>query len=200
MKTALIIMLAVGVAAAEPATYARESRVATLGKALAALRALGAGRAMFEQDLHARTRERCHDAPTVACLIEVARAECKDDACAAAADIVITNQHAETALVDEVTRMRLVRTATDYHAAITAELWSRYAVLAAELALAQPGSDAELPARIDRFCADRDRVAHPCDAGTACVGSVAWQRCAAGLVWFIAGHEGAPPSAGSGTR
>jgi hypothetical protein len=180
-----------------PATYAREARVAHLSRALDALRALGAeGRKALELALHEGVRAKCRAAgrpPTTACMVEVARAVCgarggDPAACTAAADVIVTNQHATDDLVDEQTRMRLVRTSSDYHGAVNGELWSRYALLAAELALHDgPGSDAE---RIDRFCATRDREVHRCaPRAKACLPSVAWQRCAGGLAWYVASHE-----------
>jgi hypothetical protein len=127
-------------------------------------------------------------------MIEVGRTICAarpDRAtCVAAADIMLTNQHAETDLIDDITRMKLVRGSTDYHAAIAAEMWARYALLASELVLAPPAS--EPAARIDAFCAGRDNTVHACEPGAkACVASIAYQRCAAGLVWFVANQEGA---------
>ena len=109
--------------------------------------------------------------------------------CVAAADVVLTNQHAESDLVDEPTRIRLVRTSADYHAAIVRELAARQALLAAELVLAPP---AEAGARIEALCTRRDRDVHRCapNAG-GCVASLPYQRCAAGLVWFVA-TDGAP--------
>lgn len=99
---------------------------------------------------------------------------------------MLTNQHAEYDLVDEKTRVRLVRTSSDYHAAITAELRAMFALLAAELVLA--GDDGDLATRIDRFCATREAVRCAPNA-RGCVPSLAWQRCAAGLVWFTAGQR-----------
>jgi hypothetical protein len=200
--------------------YARDARVAHLERALAELRALGPARDAFELELHEATRVRCRPTATpasTACAIEVARAACSNRpdpaACAAAADVVITNQHAEHDLVDEQTRVRLVRTSANYHASILAELRAVFALLAAEFALAH-GGDATAPserfreepgerlriaalgAAIDQFCATRE--APRCASGArGCVPSLPYQRCAAGLVWYIASHPGADePGAG----
>jgi hypothetical protein len=193
-----VLLLALAITttvAANPGPYAREARVAHLTTALDALRALGPdGRVAFERELHGATRAKCRATAkpaATACAIEVARGVCagKPDpaGCAAAADVIATNQHAENDLVDEPTRVKLVRSATDYHAAVLAELDKIYALLAAEFALARPGGDRELPARIDRFCAERDRETQRCAPGTrGCVPSLAWQRCAAGLAWYVA--------------
>jgi hypothetical protein len=139
--------------------------------------------------LHDGIRTQCRNV-TTACLGEVARRACGGKpGCLAAADLVLTNEHAETDLVDEQTRMRLVRTSADYHAAILGELRGRQALLAAELALTPPG---ETAARIDRFCVERDREVHRCAPGDrGCVPSLPYQRCAAGLVWYVA-SDGAP--------
>ena len=183
MKRALAVVVVV-LAAVAQAAPAREARVAHLTAALAQLRA-GDPYAL-ERALHEAIRTRCRtaaSAATTSCMIGVARELCGSRSCLAAADIIITNQHAERDLVDEPTRMRLVRTSSDYHAAVLVELRARYAILAAELALARP--EASLAAQIDRLCVERDRIARRCapDAA-ACLASIPYQRCAAALVWF----------------
>jgi hypothetical protein len=192
-------------AAADPAApYAPPARAAHLARALTALAALGpTGVVALEAELHAGVRARCRPTagrpPSTPCLIDVARARCERPqapaACAAAADALLTLQRAELDLLDERTRARLVVTSTDYHAAVLAELRARFALLAAELAIAAPEvgdaiadrhAIAATAAAIDRFCAARDRVARTCPSGAAlCVPSVAWQRCAAGLLWYL---------------
>lgn len=192
--------------------YARERRVAHLASALDGLTALGdGGRRAFEDAIYQTIRATCRPqnrpAP-IACSIAAARAACKSspavigERCLAVADVVITNQHAERALLDEATRMRLVRESADYHKAVLAALEARWAVLAAELALVAP--DRSLAERIDQLCRDRDREARPCPAAEAngttatnrgapsCVGTIAYQRCAAGLVWFTSGPRSKP--------
>jgi len=195
----LAVILASTVARADPAPYAREPRIAHLVRALDGLRALGtAGRRAFELELHTGVRTKCRATgrpATTTCMIAVARSHCVQrpdpTACMAASDVILTNQHAEADLVDEQTRMRLVRTSSDYHAAVTAELWRRYALLAAELVLGSASTD--LPARIDRFCTERDLTVHRCAPGAkACVPSLAWQRCVSGLAWYVASHEEHP--------
>jgi hypothetical protein len=182
-----------------PTPYAETARTAHLQRALDALRALGdAGGRALDRELYAAVRARCRPTGSrpaaTSCMISAARAVCDrrpDPAgCAAAADIALTNQHAEPDLLDEPTRIRLVRTSADYHAAVLGELRARYALLAAELALAAPAADA---AAIDRFCVERVRAGTACDPGAVlCVPSLPWQRCAAGLIWFIS-TSGAPP-------
>jgi len=189
MRSLVVLCLLATSATAGP--FARDTRIAHLDRALAALRGLG-GAAAFERELHEATRKNCHATePTTACARTQARAICaaKPDAagCIAAADIVLTNQHAANALVDEQTRVKLVRSSTDYHGALLHELHAIYALLAAEFALAVPGSDSDLAARIDQFCRERDREVHRCAPGArACVPSLPWQRCAAALVWYVA--------------
>jgi hypothetical protein len=181
-------------ASAEP-TYAETARIAHLRASLDALAKLGPARGGLELELHDAVRTKCRvntTRPATACMIEVGRNACaarSDRAtCVAAADVMLTNQHAETDLIDDITRMKLVRGSTDYHAAIGAEMWARYALLASELVLAPPA--AEPAARIDAFCTGRDRTVHACEPGAkACVPSIAYQRCAAGLVWFVANQE-----------
>lgn len=192
-SAALAIALLPAIAAAEP-TYAESARVAHLRASMDALAKLGPERATLERELNEAVRTKCRvnaTRPATSCMIEVGRATCASKAeratCIAAADIMLTNQHAETDLLDDVTRMRLVRGSTDYHAAVLAEMWARQALLASELVLAPP---AEPAARLDAFCIGRDRTAHACEPGAkACVPSLAYQRCAAGLVWFLANQE-----------
>jgi hypothetical protein len=187
MRSLALVVWLFGIADAGP--YARDARVGHLERALAAIRALGDGREAFELELHEATRVRCRPTAkpaTTACAIDVARAVCAkrpdQTACAAAADVVITNQHAEHDLVDEQTRVRLVRTSANYHAAVLGELRAKFALLAAELALTN-GADAAART-IDRFCATRE--APRCSPGSrSCVPGLPYQRCAAGLVWYI---------------
>ncbi len=157
-----------------------------IARALAAVQALGpAGRDRLEREVYSAARTRCHAEaapPAPSCLADAAAALCHGDAaCEAAADVVATNTRAADDWVDEATRARLVRSSTDYRAALAAELHRRFAALAAELALSG-GRDA---AAIDHLCRERDRAVHACQAGDdSCVPSVPWSRCVAALVWF----------------
>jgi len=168
-------------------------RTAHVARVLTAVRELGpAGCAELDREIYTAARARCRaDAgtPAASCLIDAARATCAsapDRArCEAAADVIVTNLRGATALVDDATRIRLVRGSTDYHAALAAELHRRYAVLAAELVLGGAGGDARA---IDELCLRRDRALHACEPGdTACVPSLPWSRCVAALVWFVGG-------------
>jgi hypothetical protein len=163
------------------ATAARADRSAHLERALAQLAAtdpIALDRALYEA-----IRMRCKVPAATRCMIEIAREHCAARNCLAAADVIITNQHAERDLLDEQTRVRIVRTAADYHTGVLAELRTRYAILAAELALARP---APLAAQIDQLCATRDQIARRCAPDApACLGTIAYQRCAAALVWFV---------------
>jgi hypothetical protein len=182
----LVVAVLVGALAAPARSgspYAADARVAYLREALDAVRGLGPdGRRALEDGLYTGARTRCRAAlgpPTTACLLDLARSTCAGDAgCERAADVVLVAILSENDLVDEATRIRLVGQSADYRAAMRAELHARRAALAAELVLAEPGGDDELPARIDRFCRTRER-------------DPAWQRCAAALVWYI-GSEGQP--------
>jgi hypothetical protein len=161
--------------------------VATISRALSAVRDLGAARrSQLERDIYQAARTRCHAdraQPAPPCLATAAAALCDGDAsCEAAADVVATNTRAESDWIDEATRARLVSLSGDYRVAVNAELRHRFAALAAELALAG-GRDA---AAIDRLCRDRDRVVHVCHGDDpTCVPSLPWSRCVAALVWFV---------------
>ena len=193
MRALLLLLALASTAHAEP-TYAETARVAHLRASLDALAKLGPARTTLEIELNNAVRTKCRvntARPATTCMAEVGRAICaaKPDraTCVAAADVMLTNQHAETDMIDDITRMKLVRGSTDYHAAIGAEMWARYALLASELVLAPA---AEPAVRIDAFCVGRDRMVHACEPGAkACVASVAYQRCASGLVWFLANQE-----------
>ncbi len=166
-----------------------EDRTVVIARELAAVHELGAaGRDTLDLALHAAARTRCHAetaTPTSSCLVEAATATCGDNAtCLAAADVIAANLRATNDWVDQPTRMRLLRTSTNYQVALAAELHRRFAVLAAELALAGHGD----AAAIDRLCHDRDRAVHACRPGDAtCVPSLPWSRCVAALVWFVGG-------------
>jgi hypothetical protein len=166
---------------------AQPDRVATIARALTAVRDLGpAGRDQLERDLYQLARTRCHgDAapPTPSCLAEIATPLCRGDAtCEAAADVAATNTRAAADWVDKATRARLVHDASDYRAALTAELHRRFSALAAELALAG-GRD---PVAIDQLCRERDRKVRACPGDDpTCVPSLPWSRCVAALVWFV---------------
>ena len=180
-------------AAAAPAgerPYARPSRLTYVGRALEAVRGLGAERReALADELQLGARRRCRSGlvtPPVACLLDLAETACAAEPperrrdCHLVADVILANQVSEDELVDEATRTRLVQQGGDYRAALRAELRLRQAALAAELALAEPGPEGNLPERIDRFCASHDRP-------------LAWQRCAAAIVWYIGSYDGSKP-------
>jgi len=186
----LALLLALGGAAAAH-TYARPGRVAYLARALEAVRQLGVqGRGELAGALQTGARRRCgadRGEPSITCLVDLARAHCeaqpsvRRSACHVAADVVVANLLSESELVDEATRVRFVNQGGDFRAAMRAALLVEYAALAAEFGLAQPGGDVDLPSRIDRFCARPE-------------GTLAWQRCAAALVWYIGADDGASPA------
>ena len=158
---------------------AHADRIAHLA---AAIDQLAAEPYAFERAIYDAIRAKCGSTPATQCMLDTARGTC--GARCAAADVIVTNQHAERALLDERTRIRLVRTSTDYHGGVLAELRNIYRLLAAELALEKPASS--LAAQIDRFCVERDKSARRCAPNApACLEHIAYQRCAAGLVWFV---------------
>ncbi len=167
------------------ARAAHADRTPEVGKALAAVRSLRAQTAALDKAIYDATRACTGDA--IACWSRAATDACATvtdkAACAAVADVIAVNLRGATALVDEPTRMRLVRGTTDYHAALVVELRKRYAYLAAELALFGATDEA---AAIAELCATRDHAIHACEPGdAACVPSLPWSRCVAALVWFV---------------
>ncbi len=170
-------------------TAAAPDRAAYVGRALAAVEQLGAGRDALAAKIYTAARTQCHSdnaAPTIACLIDAARAQCAGDAsCLPAADVIATNLRSVDAFVDEVTRVRLLRSSADYRVALAAELRRRYGVLAAELVLAGGSDEARA---IDQLCMHRDAAVHVCEPGaTDCIPSVPYARCVAALVWYVGG-------------
>jgi hypothetical protein len=180
-----IVALTAGVVQAQTGGGA-EARIAHIENALAQL---SSGAIALDRKIYEAVRLRCKPV-TLACMITVAREHCAQRRCMAAADIIVTNQHAERDVLDDLTRMRLVRTSSDYHTAVLAEVREKVQrVLAAELVLAPPARS--MAARIDRMCVERDHVAaRRCERGApACVGSVPYNRCVAALVWFVSTEE-----------
>jgi hypothetical protein len=167
----ILIVVATSTASAD------DARSSYIARALDSVRALGAQRAQLEADLYQACRQ------AGACTDAIVDERCHHDvACMAAADIILTNLRAANSWVDQNTRAQLVRSSTDYHAALLAELRKRYAALAAELVIEANGAAAS----IDRLCATRDREVHACNPGdAACVPSIPWTRCVAALVWFV---------------
>jgi len=179
---ALVVMLATAAAAAP-------DRAGYVARALTAVQQLGSARDALDAKIYAAARTQCHAdsaAPTIACLIDAARAQCAGDAsCIAAADVIVTNLRSVDAFVDEVTRVRLLRGSADYRVALAAELRRRYAVLAAELVLAGASDEAHA---IDELCTKRDAAIHVCEPGaTDCIPSLPYARCVAALVWYVGG-------------
>jgi hypothetical protein len=183
----MIVILLLGSTAA----HAGPDRGGYVGRALAAVRALGAeGRIKLDRALYEASRQKCRadvETPKPECLIEASRAICAGDAsCALVADVIATNLRGTNELLDEATRVRILRKSPDYRSGLTAELANRYAVLAAELVLA--GNRKEEGAAIDQLCVQRDREVRACEAGAkACMPSLPWSRCVAALVWYVGG-------------
>ena len=146
-------------AVAEPDRAVDVDRAADVARALAAIRKLGPDRRdALDRTVYEASRTRCHAdtaSPAATCLIDAARAACAGDRdCLAASDVVVTNLRSTTFFLDDVTRARLVRSSSDYHAALAGELRRRYAALAAELALA--GRTPAAGGRVERSSRDGD--------------------------------------------
>jgi ElaB/YqjD/DUF883 family membrane-anchored ribosome-binding protein len=177
MKLAWISVLVIATSTAR----ADEARTSYIARALDSLHELGAKRAQLEADLYQACRQ------AGACSDAVVDDRCHHDiACTAAADIILTNLRAANQWVDQNTRAQLVRSSTDYHAALLVELRKHYAALASELVVEATTGSSQVAGAIDRLCATRDREVHACNPGdAACVPSIPWTRCVAALVWFV---------------
>lgn len=196
----VVLAVAAFARAALAGGYTADERIAYVQRALTALVALGEARDRLEVELSNAARQKCGGSgsqpPRLPCLLEQAEKLCASSrygdaaTCAVAADVILVNLRSAGELVDEPTRVRLVRSAADYHDALLAELRKRYAVLAAELVIEDPEASSAPPVSataVDRFCVRRDYRPKPprCDAPSAtCVPSLSWQRCTAALAWF----------------
>ncbi|MEZ4361008.1 MAG: hypothetical protein R3B48_12565 [Kofleriaceae bacterium] len=191
-----VLALCALAAGASAEDLSASARVAHLRRALQALAELGDGRLELEAELYQAARGRCGErlrAASLDCLLEVARATCaaRGATCLAATDLMLVNLRGADELLDEPTRLRLLRRGGDYHRAVLEALRQRYGVLAAELALEDPAAAAEPPvsaAALAQFCARRDARPEPprCPAPSAtCVPSLPWQRCVAAVAWYV---------------
>lgn len=217
----LCALSSVGSALAQPAssspprsstTYTADARTAHVARALKAMTSLGPAALRLETALSDAARKRCaarsDQPPRLPCLLDLAQKTCAATAaeyggaetCVAAADVILVNLRSAVDLLDEATRVRLVRSSADYHAAQLAALRTRYAALAAELVIEDPDASSELPASassIDRFCAGRDHRPEPprCNQPSpTCVPSLSWQRCTAALIWLVTTPSLSPSS------
>jgi hypothetical protein len=141
--------------------------------------------------ISAMDRNRCRSAfrrLRAQCLIDAAARNCKSlpadkrEPCAIYLDIVVTNTLAEQQMLSEAERHAIMEKNRDYKSALRLELQRRYGSLAAGFRLSKyyscgagSANRACLAAAIDGYCRDQ------ADQQT-----LAWQHCAAALVWFIA--------------
>jgi hypothetical protein len=188
LLVALVFARGLDLARAEP-VYAPEQRVAYLAAALEALASIDASTLRdTERYIYLVERNQCQ-APIAAlrlgCLLEAAGRSCRQRAaaqraaCDAISDILITNRLSEGEFVSRKTRYDLMSKASDYREAMVRALRRRYATLALELGLSDPETrradqPEKLAAAIDKYCLE-----------VASTRSMAWQHCAAALVWFI---------------
>lgn len=170
--------------------YAPDERQLYLVRALEAIRATDeqtlADRIKY---LSAMERNKCGSAfrrLRVQCLIEAAARNCrsikdkeKQEHCNLYSDVIVTNALAEKQMIPEEERFRIMQKNRDYRSALRSELRGMYGSLAAAFRVSSqyncdPGDSKCLAKAIDAYCLDRaDRQ------------NLAWQHCAAGLVWFI---------------
>jgi hypothetical protein len=170
--------------------YAPDGRKMYLSEAIEALRAADPAKVGDASNyLRTMDRNKCRSAfrrLRVQCLIEAAARNCRslkeDDkrqGCSLYSDIIVTTVLAEQELISEDRRFEIMQNNVDYRAAFRAEVRRLYGSLAAGFRLSphyscKAGDVACLATAIDAYCIDQaDRQ------------SLAWQHCAAGLVWFI---------------
>jgi hypothetical protein len=169
--------------------YAPGDRTAYLSGAIDALRAADSAK-VGDASSYLRTmdRNKCRSAfrrLRVQCLIQAAAKNCRgleaerQQQCTLYSDIIVTTVLAEQQLIPEERRFEIMQNHSDYRAAFRVEVRRIYGSLAAGFRLSQhyrckPGDTGCLAQAIDAYCIDQaDRQ------------NLAWQHCAAGLVWFI---------------
>jgi hypothetical protein len=170
-------------------TYAPEERTSYLSTAIEALRSADAAKVGDASNyLRTMDRNKCRSAFSrlrVQCLIQAAAKNCRSmeadrqQQCTHYSDIIVTTVLAEQLLIPEERRFEIMQKHSDYRAAFRVEVRRIYGSLAAGFRLSQhyackPDDTVCLAKTIDAYCTDQaDRQ------------NLAWQHCAAGLVWFI---------------
>ena len=181
MKLALLLLLA---------AYAPGDRKTYLVEAMEAIRRAPPEKLTDAANyLRTMDRNKCRSTIRrlrVQCLIEAAARNCrsisdgaKRQECTLYSDIIVTSVVAENRMISQERRYEIMQQHRDYRRALRSELQRLYGSLAAGFRLSDHyNCDAEdagcLAGAIDSYCSDQaDRQ------------NLAWQHCAAGLVWFI---------------
>jgi hypothetical protein len=173
--------------AAEPLpTHRADLRVAYLAGALAAVRDTPA-ETLAQGNEYARSlvRGACSSSVQrleVECLMTAARRYCQNRGAAEAArcdlymDIVASNVLADQQLISSDRRYEIMRRFKDWRRALARETSRFQGALAAQfrLRMGAADDDAGMAKRIDQFCLT-----------TSDETNLAWQSCAAALVWFV---------------
>ena len=186
---ALVLVVAFAVAAparaAPPLSHDAAARAAALEVALGAVRAASPSSLKKASDyLRALHRGGCSSGLArlqVECLMTAARRFCKRGeaelhGCLAVLDVLASNVLAEDQWIGPERRYELMRAQRDWRHALAAELRRIQGALAVDFHLREgdAADDAALARKIDHFCLT-----------TSDETNLAWQTCAATLVWFV---------------
>ena len=169
--------------------YTRDARTHHIAGALEAIDRLGArGLDALYLEVYEGALDVCRSAfgpPTISCLLAMATDNCeaKPDGlradCRLVSDVIITNQLSEHEFVDDTDRLALMNKGEHFRTLMRAELRMHYAALVTGLALSPGfGAGEGLAPAIDEFCEDY-----------ASTRQLVWQRCVAGILWYIGTDE-----------
>ena len=180
-----VVALVVAATPAVAASHDAEARVAELTAALAAVRDASPAALQRAGDyLRALHRGGCSSGVArlqVECLMTAARRYCKRGeaelhGCLVVLDVLASNVLAEEQWIGPERRYELMRANRDWRHALAAELRRAQGALAVDFHLREgdTADNAALARKIDHFClVSSDET------------NLAWQTCAATLVWFV---------------
>ena len=185
MRALAVVALVAAAAPAVAASHDAEARVAQLTAALAAVRDAPPAALQRAGDyLRALHRGGCSSGVArlqVECLMTAARRYCKRGeaelhGCLVVLDVLASNVLAEEQWIGPERRYELMRANRDWRHALAAELRRAEGALAVDFHLREgdAAEDAALARKIDHFC-----LVSSDDT------NLAWQTCAATLVWFV---------------
>jgi hypothetical protein len=182
---AVALAVAAPALAAPPASHDAAARVAQLQAALGAVHAASPAALQKASDyLRALHRGGCSSGVArlqVECLMTAARRFCKRGeaelhGCLVVLDVLASNVLAEDRWIAPERRYEIMRAQRDWRRAVAAELRRIQGALAVDFHLREgdAADDAALARKIDHFCLT-----------TSDETNLAWQTCAATLVWFV---------------
>ncbi len=185
MRALAVVALVAVATPSSAATHDPDARVAQLSSALAAVRAASPTALQRASDyLRALHRGGCSSGVArlqVECLLTAARRYCKRGeaelhGCLAVLDVLASNVLAEEQWIGPERRYEIMRVHRDWRHELAAELRRIQGALAVDFHVREgdASDDTQLARKIDHFCLT-----------TSDETNLAWQTCAATLVWFV---------------